>query len=131
MDTLLLNINTPTLQLINNNLQGVTGAKGDKGNTGEGVPTGGSTGQVLRKVSGTDFDTNWQSISYYISLPFSSETDINIVHGFGAYPIVQVLDFFNAVMLPDNIIHNSVNDFTVSFSSITSGTIIAMAVKTT
>lgn len=36
--------------------RGATGAKGD---TGVGVPTGGTTGQVLKKKSGTDYDTEW------------------------------------------------------------------------
>lgn len=30
-----------------------------KGETGEGVPTGGSTGQVLKKASNADYDTEW------------------------------------------------------------------------
>lgn len=35
------------------------GQKGDKGDTGVGVPTGGAAGQVLAKASGTDYDTEW------------------------------------------------------------------------
>jgi hypothetical protein len=41
---------------------GPPGPKGDKGDTGPagvGVPVGGATGQVLAKVSATDFDTTW------------------------------------------------------------------------
>lgn len=38
---------------------GATGAKGDKGDPGVGVPTGGTTGQVLAKKSNTDYDTEW------------------------------------------------------------------------
>ena len=38
------------------NIKGATGAKGD---TGVGVPTGGTAGQVLKKKSGTDYDTEW------------------------------------------------------------------------
>ncbi len=41
---------------------GPTGPKGDKGDTGApgpGVPTGGTTGQVLAKVDGTDGNTQW------------------------------------------------------------------------
>ncbi len=41
---------------------GDTGAKGDKGDTGAagfGVPAGGTTNQVLKKNSSTDFDTVW------------------------------------------------------------------------
>lgn len=56
-------------------LRGPKGAKGDKGEQGErglsgmggrngqGVPTGGATGEVLKKVSGTDYDTSWQTDS--------------------------------------------------------------------
>ena len=33
--------------------------KGDKGDAGEGVPTGGTTGQVLVKKSSEDYDTEW------------------------------------------------------------------------
>lgn len=46
-------------------IQGVQGPKGDTGATGAqgpagvGVPTGGTTGQVLKKKSGTDYDTEW------------------------------------------------------------------------
>lgn len=35
------------------------GDKGDTGAAGVGVPSGGSTGQVLKKKSGTDYDTEW------------------------------------------------------------------------
>lgn len=42
--------------------QGTIGPKGDTGADGApgvGVPTGGTAGQVLAKVSGTDYDTEW------------------------------------------------------------------------
>lgn len=38
---------------------GVQGATGATGPAGSGVPTGGSTGQVLSKSSNTDYDTQW------------------------------------------------------------------------
>lgn len=47
---------------------GATGLKGDKGDTGltgaagtngQGVPTGGTTGQQLAKINGTDYNTQW------------------------------------------------------------------------
>ena len=40
----------------NDEFQSATAIKGD---TGVGVPTGGTTGQVLKKASGTDYDTEW------------------------------------------------------------------------
>lgn len=39
-----------------------TGATGATGDAGPGVPTGGSTGQYLKKDSGTDFDTSWADV---------------------------------------------------------------------
>jgi len=39
--------------------QGPAGATGSNGAAGQGVPVGGTTGQVLRKVSGTNYDTEW------------------------------------------------------------------------
>ena len=37
------------------------GPQGATGPTGEGVPAGGTTGQVLKKNSDTDYDTSWQA----------------------------------------------------------------------
>lgn len=34
--------------------------KGPQGTAGQGVPSGGTTGQVLTKKSGTDYDTEWK-----------------------------------------------------------------------
>lgn len=33
---------------------------GAQGPAGQGVPSGGTTGQILTKASGTDYDTAWQ-----------------------------------------------------------------------
>ena len=38
---------------------GANGSKGDKGDAGVGIAVGGTTGQVLTKVSNTDYDTTW------------------------------------------------------------------------
>lgn len=37
----------------------VTSLKGVAGAAGQGVPTGGTAGQVLRKIDGTDYNTEW------------------------------------------------------------------------
>lgn len=39
------------------------GEKGDKGNTGEGFPKGGKTGQYLQKKSNADYDFAWSPIT--------------------------------------------------------------------
>ena len=41
--------------------QGETGPAGQDGADGVGVPAGGTTGQVLVKKSGTDYDTEWSN----------------------------------------------------------------------
>lgn len=41
------------------NIKGPKGEPGPKGDTGEGVPSGGTTGQVLKKKSDNDYDTEW------------------------------------------------------------------------
>lgn len=38
---------------------GPAGQQGARGPAGPGVPTGGTTGQVLKKASGTDYDAEW------------------------------------------------------------------------
>lgn len=55
---------------------GATGPQGPAGPAGPGVPAGGTTGQVLKKASGTDYDTEWanesgggSSIDPYTSTP--------------------------------------------------------------
>lgn len=39
------------------------GEKGYKGDKGEGIPTGGTTGQVLKKKSNTDYEYEWADIT--------------------------------------------------------------------
>jgi len=41
---------------------GATGATGATGAAGVGVPVGGSTGQLLTKVSATNYDTTWTTV---------------------------------------------------------------------
>lgn len=41
------------------NYKGATGAAGGTGAAGPGVPTGGTTDQVLSKINGTDYNTHW------------------------------------------------------------------------
>jgi hypothetical protein len=40
---------------------GATGATGATGPAGVGVPTGGTTGQILKKNSNADYDTEWEN----------------------------------------------------------------------
>lgn len=62
---------------------GATGPSGVDGTDGQGVPTGGTEGQVLTKNSATDFDTIWKTVEsggipkiYYLKA--SSSSPINL-----------------------------------------------------
>ena len=54
---------------------GATGSQGVKGDTGAGVAIGGTTGQLLKKKSNTDYDTEWLTPPY-----LSTETDPLSLH---------------------------------------------------
>ena len=59
------------------NIKGPKGEPGPKGDSGEGVPSGGTTGQVLKKKSNTDYDTEWVNESGGGSGGTSDYTDLN------------------------------------------------------
>lgn len=67
--------------------------------------------------------------SGYNGTTFSGQTSVNVVHNFGIKPLVQVLDNSGSplVEVPLAITHNSDNDFTVTFSTAQSGTILTSA----
>ena len=52
-------VETTSNEVIEVAVPGPQGATGANGTNGQGVPVGGTTGQVLRKVSGTNYDTEW------------------------------------------------------------------------
>lgn len=63
--------------------------KGKNGDPGQGVPAGGTTGQVLKKKSGTDYDTEWadetggSSAAGGLSVSFDEETQNIVFEGNG------------------------------------------------
>lgn len=67
-DTNLFKIGTGVTAWTNLPYGGLQGTNGTNGTNGQGVPTGGATGTVLVKNSGTNYDTSWVStISPYES----------------------------------------------------------------
>lgn len=50
------------------------GEKGLNGEKGEGIPTGGTTGQFLKKKSNTDYEYEWADITPASVIP-NSEID--------------------------------------------------------
>ena len=73
---------------------GETGPKGDTGATGPagpGVPAGGTTGQVLTKKSGTDYDTEWKDPAGGGSISFSDgEYSFRFGDSVGAHSVVNI-----------------------------------------
>jgi hypothetical protein len=74
---------------------------------------------------------NWStpsasSTNDYSITTFTGQTSVNVVHNFHTYPLVQViLTATGAVEIPYTITHNSTDDFTVTFTSATDGSILA------
>jgi hypothetical protein len=70
-------------------------------------------------------DQTWAvpSGSYFIQT-FTSQTSVTVIHNLGSFPVVQIVDDLNEVIIPKSIVNNSINDLTVNFSSSTSGSII-------
>ena len=59
---------------------GAAGAAGTNGTNGVGVPVGGSTGQILSKQSGTNYDTTWATVipgDRYLTTSTTSNTISN------------------------------------------------------
>ena len=60
-DATVTNSGTATDPILNFGIP--AGVAGQNGQDGHGVPSGGTTGQVLKKASGTDYDTEWANES--------------------------------------------------------------------
>lgn len=71
-------------------------------------------------ISGTGVPSGYGSAS------FTGQTSVAVLHNFGIKPLVQVLDSAGSplVQVPLNITHDSDNQFTVTFSTSQSGTIL-------
>jgi hypothetical protein len=58
--------------------QGATGPQGPQGDPGEGVPTGGTTNQILVKQSGSDYDAGWEDLNIELGKPTDAYAISNI-----------------------------------------------------
>lgn len=65
------------------------------------------------------------NVNAYVSQAFTTQTSVNVIHNFGKYPVVQIIDDTGAVIIPLAIVNNTINDFTVTFTTATTGTIVA------
>ena len=83
--------------------QGTAGAKGDKGDpgaqgpAGEGVPTGGTAGQVLTKVDGTNYNTQWKTLTIPSGDQLMTGTKSTIADS-EATEATQLVTDFNALL---------------------------------
>lgn len=84
--------------------QGIQGEQGPQGEKGEGVLAGGTTGQVLAKKSGTDYDTEWvnQTGGAGDTLPIGAIVDFDGTTIPEGYEEVDE----TAVNLKTSVIHN-------------------------
>lgn len=97
---------------------------GDGGIAVNGLPTGGTQGQVLVKNSSTNFDANWQTIvthSRYIHEQGTSASVWTINHNMNCYPSVTVVTSAKEVVVGEVQYTNS-NTLTVTFASAFKGT---------
>ena len=68
----------------NDGAQGLQGIQGPQGNPGQGVPVGGTTGQVLAKSSAVDYATFWQTPSGSSATGVLSDLQMSILQSDGA-----------------------------------------------
>lgn len=64
-------------------------------------------------------------VNSYTSTTFTDQTTVVVNHWFWAFPVINVLDDNDAQLIPEDITHNSINQFTVTFNPATTWTIIA------
>jgi hypothetical protein len=90
-------------------------------------PLSSNNAQYLNGQGNWATPTGGQPNSYSLT-SFTNQTSVNVLHGWGTYPIVQVLQTVTSTgvtVVPYSIVHNTLNDFTVTFTASTSGSIIA------
>jgi hypothetical protein len=89
-------------------IPGPEGPTGPEGPAGPGVPTGGTAGQVLAKIDGTDYLTEWVDPASVIANPEYIYGDSSIVAGL-------VTGNAKATMIGDSIMNDTNTTFTTLF----------------
>jgi hypothetical protein len=90
------------------------------GGPGGGVPAGGSPGQVLSKLTASDYDTTWVTvagaIASYRHVQTVSSAVWTIAHNLGFYPNVSVVDSSGREVIGE-INYVSMNTVQITFSA--------------
>lgn len=76
---------------------GIKGDQGAQGPAGEGVPTGGTAGQVLTKVDGTNYNTQWSTLTIPSGAQLMTGTKQTIADS-EATEATQLVTDFNALL---------------------------------
>ena len=92
-------------------LSDLKGEKGDKGDKGEGIPEGGTTGQVLTKNSNSDGDASWKNPSgvsdEQVKIAVRDYFEENPVSGMTQKQINALDSLFRVIAYSDNDVLNS------------------------
>lgn len=84
-----------------------------------GLPPGGTAGQLLVKDSSTDYDASWQTVqtqSRYIHEQATAASTWTINHNMNCYPSVTVVDSANRVVVGE-VQYTSANALTITFNA--------------
>lgn len=107
---------------------GAKGAKGDTGATGQGIISGGTTGQILSKKSNADYDTGW------INIPSGGNSDTLVTVKIANGVLTLTKDKYQTTTITDGteITLPTVTDFTeihLFFNTTTDLTLILPSCK--
>ena len=93
-------------------LMGLVGPKGYRGAPGAGVVEGGSTGEILAKASGTDYDTEWTDMTSVVQEAIEDFLDVTFVDGVGAEVVYSdVGNSFTFNSVDSEIDHNGLLNY--------------------
>lgn len=81
-------------------------------------------GATVTDDAGNDATNVEYGFSNYIETTFTNQSSVIVTHNIGKYPVVQVLNDSNEVIVAYSITHNTVNDYTVTFTGNKTGTIL-------
>ena len=81
---------------------GAVGQTGPQGPAGQGVPTGGTTGQALVKKSGNPYDTEWQAITTGVSSVDGLTGTVSLTDNYDAKGTAALKSKFDAFLAKAN-----------------------------